>query len=294
MLKYELFLFTLLSTIFSARAVPDCSDLTVGLCSPVEEEVVDVYDLGGVDDGVGVCQEICQIQEDCSVFLFSDSDSLCTLLHYSYLHSCQVVGGGAGTELEECMEHSRDCDNLLQEEDCEYTGDLVLRKTSITNTHSCQDLLTILGPVYDAQYFVFDNSKSECSLYSTKNRSCTKTSGPVVPSIKDCETPTKPALSTLVMNSYDLCDPRGDPCGNITEATFQLVTDGKTCTDTVAPLQYQPPNNILMDLVFTITPVSSHQDSLMACHLPFAAVDVPAFVTNDSLCFVYDRIRREW
>merc|ERR1712013_773225 len=51
------------------------------------EAVVDVYDLGGVDDSVGVCQEICQIQEDCSVFLFSDSDSLCTLLHYSYLHS---------------------------------------------------------------------------------------------------------------------------------------------------------------------------------------------------------------
>ena len=116
----------------------------------------------------------------------------------------------------------------------------------------------------------------------------------MVPRIKDCETPTKPALSTLVMKGYELCGHRGGPCGNTTEANFQLVTDGETCTDTVAPLQYQPPNNIPMDLVFTITPVSSHQDSLMACHLPFAAVDVPAFVTNDSLCFVYDRIRREW
>ena len=60
------------------------------------------------------------------------------------------------------------------------------------------------------------------------------------------------------MNGYDLCDPRGGACTNITEAMIQVVTDGDTCTDTVAPLQYNPPDNNTMEDIFTIVSVSSY------------------------------------
>ena len=105
---------------------------------------------------------------------------------------------------------------------------------------------------------------------------------------------TETVTNTLVMKGFELCDSRGDPCGNITEATFSLVTHRQTCTHPVAPLHYNPPDFVNMEEAFTIASFSKYRDSLMACHTPFAYVDVPVFITDDSQCFIYDRVRREW
>ena len=114
---------------------PGCSNYTVGACSPQENELVGSYP--GLPSPA-LCQEVCNIQEDCFYFSHTASTGLCQLYHYRFLASCHVLGGPPLPTIDACqVVDSPSCDSFMRET-CSYTGQTVLNTTAITNAHACQ------------------------------------------------------------------------------------------------------------------------------------------------------------
>merc|ERR1712013_626431 len=209
-----------------------CSSFSVGSCYPDQEEVIDTFPLPpNLDDGpaVAVCQDICGVVEGCQYFSYSFSSGFCDLYHYRYLASCQVVGGPDYPSLDDCLDIGDTCDSFIQE-DCSYTADIVLERSSLTNTHHCQDLLLILGDVLGAEYWVYDSNNHTCFLYSSQGRHCDKWSGPGTPDIRDCQSTTTATATTTT---------RASTTTTTTTATATTTTTPvsttTTTTDTATP-----------------------------------------------------------
>jgi hypothetical protein len=73
------------------------------------------------------------------------------------------------------------------QEDCTYTSNVVLNKTSITDVHACQELLITIGFVFNAEYFVYDSTKHDCVFYDKPTRNCNAISGPDSPTVEECK-----------------------------------------------------------------------------------------------------------
>lgn len=180
-------------------AAADCNVFTVGECDPNRDELIDEY---GMPDGplaVASCQLICQVQEGCNYFTYSSAAETCSLYHYRYLASCQLVGGAARPAIDECSQQATEADscNSYVRENCAY-GRVIFSKSSVTDAHSCQALLAILGSVYGAEYFVYDSKHHVCIFYeSQEEMTCSAISGPRAPSVEECGiVTTAPATTT--------------------------------------------------------------------------------------------------
>merc|ERR1712180_363786 len=164
-----------------------CKDYTVGECNPEADELIDTYEQ--IPDGA-VCQTLCGIQEGCNYFRHSKANKTCTLYHYRFLTSCNLIAGPVTPTIDECTgDEERSCDSFIRE-NCEYQGDKVLEKGSITDQHACQDLLAEIGEIYGAVYFMFDTDNQNCVLYSSKDMECDAISGPKDPVMDTCDNPT--------------------------------------------------------------------------------------------------------
>jgi len=172
------------------RDVPEeCKYFTVGRCDPAQNEEIDVYDLPNGGGAIFMCQNICQLQEGCSYFLYNSKQEKCYLYHYRFLESCLIIGGTPSPSLDVCSHIQEDsCDSFVRQ-DCAYDGDLVFNKTSVTNAHFCQALLETVGFVYGAKYFVYDSFQHECFFYSSVDASCDSLSGPALPDFYQCLNP---------------------------------------------------------------------------------------------------------
>ena len=98
-------MFFLLSILFlPGHNFSGCDDFTVGSCSPDPNQTILTLNLPNTGEQWKLCEDQCDVQEDCAYWSLSCPDSsvpcLCSLLKYSYLHSCKVVGGSLDTDIE--------------------------------------------------------------------------------------------------------------------------------------------------------------------------------------------------
>merc|ERR1712002_1170212 len=180
----------------------ECAYFTVGGCDPSKDEIIESYDIPNSAENVySLCQQVCQIQEGCNFFKYNKNTEKCDLFHYRYLDSCQLVAGTATPSLDECAQELENTCNSFVREDCYYSGDVVFNKTSVTDSHSCQELLATLGFVYKAEYFVYDSDAHTCEFFTEKDSVCDILSGPVIPDLDGCnKDPTIPDTTAAPTN----------------------------------------------------------------------------------------------
>ena len=82
-----------------------CDEFTVDSCSPDPSQTINTGSLPNDGEQTGICQDLCNRQTDCaywSVFCppLDIETCTCTLYGYSYLHSCQQIGGDKDTAIE--------------------------------------------------------------------------------------------------------------------------------------------------------------------------------------------------
>merc|ERR1711942_419322 len=170
-----------------------CKDYTVGECSPEKDELIDTYEM---IPEAPICQHLCTIQEGCNYFRHSKSSTNCTLYHYRFLSSCNLIAGPKEPGIDACSDELAPSCNSFIRENCEYQGERVLQKDSITDAHACQELLLTVAGIYGAAYFMFNSTAQNCVLFSTKDMDCDAISGPKSPAMDTCDNPTTAAPTT--------------------------------------------------------------------------------------------------
>ena len=89
---------------FAGYHCSSCDDFTVGLCSPDLSQTILSLDLPNMGDQWGLCERLCNVQEDCEYWSVSCPETSqpcdCSLLKFSYLHSCEVIGGSVDSDIE--------------------------------------------------------------------------------------------------------------------------------------------------------------------------------------------------
>ena len=110
-----------------------------------------------------------------------------SILYFRYLDSCQLIGGTAQPMLDECAQELESTCNSFVQEECTYAGTDIFHKSSVTDAHSCQEILVTLGEVLGGDYFVFDSDTSICTFFDSREFTCSSLSGPVMPSFDECQ-----------------------------------------------------------------------------------------------------------
>ena len=93
----------LISLFFLSRCSgSSCDEFTVGSCNPDPSDTILALDLPNSGGQWELCNDLCSAKLLCTYWSLSctNTSCLCSLLKYSYLHSCEVVGGGLGTDVE--------------------------------------------------------------------------------------------------------------------------------------------------------------------------------------------------
>ena len=82
-----------------------CDEFTVDSCSPDPSQTINTAPLPNDGEQKGQCQDLCYKQADCAYWSIhcpplAIEPCNCTFYGYSYLHSCQTVGGDQDTDIE--------------------------------------------------------------------------------------------------------------------------------------------------------------------------------------------------
>ena len=99
-------------------------------CSPDPSQMINTGSLPNDGEQTGICQDLCDRQADCaywSVFCppLGIETCTCTLYGYSYLHSCQKVGGDKDTAIEVSLRGDRfQINKLTKLGRCDRTAEL--------------------------------------------------------------------------------------------------------------------------------------------------------------------------
>ncbi len=167
-----------------------CSDFWVSECHLDQDMVILQVPLPSQDDANRICQDLCNVQFDCTYWQWSGTQMTCTLLTYSYLSLCHNISSTASPELPTCFsQDSGTCDDFV-EEDCEMKGAIVWQSDAVIDAFACQEYLQTLGPVYGAEVFFFSDLEGVCYLLDSADRACVSMSGPTEPSVAECEDDT--------------------------------------------------------------------------------------------------------
>jgi len=185
----------LISLFFLSRCSgSSCDEFTVGSCNPDPSHTILALDLPNSGGQWELCNDLCSAKLHCTYWSLSctNTSCLCSLLKYSYLHSCEVVGGGLGTDVEICLEQrSGDCGDLV-DEDCELKGQEVWSEEAIVSATECSEFLDLLSSAFGAQYFQYDNHAHICRLYSGADHECVSVSARKGDFVGGCLTSTAP------------------------------------------------------------------------------------------------------
>jgi len=173
-----------ISQLFSCHAENDCEGVTVGECTPGEEDEIQTVD---IFTDVRDCQFYCGALTNCELFRFNGTH--CTLLTKDYRKDCQVVAGPFDKQIDQCFEIDNKfvCDLFLQE-DCGYNGDVLLEPPvgTIADPKECEQLCDQFESL-GCKYWVFSNTAKLCSLRLSDNRNCQTWAGPRAPSFDSCQ-----------------------------------------------------------------------------------------------------------
>jgi len=186
--------FVVFSQLLSCQADGDCDDVTVGECKVDPFDVITTTD---IFTDVGDCQFYCSALTNCELFRFNGTE--CTLLTRDYRKDCQVVAGPYDKKIDKCFEIDTEgtCDLFLQE-DCEYTGALILEPPvgTIADPQECEELcfqFNLIG----CNYWVFDNTAKKCVLRGANTKICSIWAGPRSPTFDECKgTTAAPTIGT--------------------------------------------------------------------------------------------------
>ena len=186
MLLYLLYLLPLLPL---ARA--QCSLLSVAGCQPDPAEVIMTLTLpGDTGEAPSICQQLCSDLDHCNLWSYDSASFTCSLLHTSYLATCDNITAGYEPDYAQCLaQDSGSCDDLVQE-NCDLLGTVLWQSDEVTHTYECQDYLQLLGPVYGGEVFSYSHTSHTCSILDTGARHCSAVSGPRQPSVEECEATT--------------------------------------------------------------------------------------------------------
>jgi len=160
-----------------------CEEVTVGGCNL--KGVIETYQLN-IDESE--CQVLCYTSTDCAVY--QHKEDTCTLLREDYRQDCQTSGGLRDNSIDACLAVDLyTCDRFL-EEDCVYTGEVILTKDDVADAKHCQILCQQLQST-GCQYWVFqllknEENKHECVLLKSTERKCSTKGGPRSPSLAEC------------------------------------------------------------------------------------------------------------
>ena len=165
-----------------------CSDFWVSQCQlGGPGEVINQVELPTQDGAVIICQDLCNVHFDCTYWQWSGPEMTCTLLTSSYLSLCHKISSTASPGISTCLsQDSGTCDDFV-DEDCEMSGQVRFETDTVTDAFACQDFLQLLGPMYEAEVFFFSDLEGVCYLLDTADRACVSMSGPVQPSLGECE-----------------------------------------------------------------------------------------------------------
>ena len=70
------------------------------------------------------------------------------------------------------------------------SGQVMVATDTVIDAFECQVFLQLLGPMYEAEVFFFSDLEGVCYLMDGADRACVSMSGPVQPSLGDCEEDT--------------------------------------------------------------------------------------------------------
>ena len=207
---------------------------------------------------------------------YNSTGEVCQLYHYRYAGSCQLVGGVAEPPADDCL-HLFDVDpgscGSFRDEACQYRGQVLLEKTSVTDYHSCQGLLQGLGPIYGASYFVYDSSPAptghRCRLYSSWERSCSAVMGPRYPDIDECHE------NHPISSSSTTTTPTTTPTTTLSPATTVSPT-----TKTVAPSSITTPGPTTWSTAIISTTTTTTAKSSTTTQEPISGCPRPDVVAN--------------
>ena len=173
-----------------------CSDFWVSECQFDPDEVILQAPLPSQEDAIKICQDLCKAQFDCTYWQWNGPQMTCTLLTSSYLSLCRNISSTASPDLQTCLsQDSGTCDDF-SDEDCEMSGRVLFQTDAVIDAFACQEFLQLLGPVYGAEVFFFSDLEGVCYLLDSPDRSCVSMSGPVAPSVENCEEDTTTTATT--------------------------------------------------------------------------------------------------
>ena len=113
----------------------DCSLLSVSTCNPDHEVILTVT---LPEQGLATCQEMCGIQEDCRYWSYDSTSSNCSLLHSSYLATCDTITLGPEPDYTQCLaQDSGSCDDLVRE-NCDLRGNILWLSDAVRDAEHCQ------------------------------------------------------------------------------------------------------------------------------------------------------------
>jgi hypothetical protein len=131
-------------------------------------------------------------------------------------------------------------DLCFRDESCEFLGELVLEKT-VTDYHSCQEVLQSLGELILATYFVYDSSSEPdghtCRLYNSWARSCTTVMGPAYPAYEECFDNEPISSSSSTASTTSAATQSMAPSSSTPLGTTTTTTSGKTTTRTTTVIK---------------------------------------------------------
>ena len=188
-----LYLLYLLALLPHTRA--QCALASVSSCHPLEDEVILTVALPSPGPAPGLCQQLCGAEEHCRYWSYDSGSSICSLLHSSYLATCDNITAGAEPDYTQCLaQDSGTCDDIVQE-NCDLQGN-ALWQSEVTHAYECQEYLQLLGAVLGGSVFSYSHTSHTCTILDTGARECSKVSGPKQPSVEQCDTATTPELTT--------------------------------------------------------------------------------------------------
>jgi len=194
--------FIVVSVIFSLLALAQgvekfsdpCQQFTFDLCNVEEELIVGQFELPiiGSDVAIQSCQELCQIEPTCKLFLFDAKTNLCQLLSsWNFRKQCEQVTGPFSPAIFTCIP-----DEVLPREpvcidftriNCQYDYQPVL-SALVPSDSSCQSFAEDEMVEHGGNAFRHDRTGElgKCDLVELKEFDCTGIIGPDFPDINNC------------------------------------------------------------------------------------------------------------
>ena len=228
-LPLHVFLLLFLGIGISIGQGEECADFTLSECTLNEDSLIDEIGIPGTPGAFQVCQELCQIEDECNYFVYNRPDENCRyewtrqirvticiilklrivldnvldsfprrLYHLFDISTCARSSGPASPEFYSCLPApgSHDCSDFIELE-CTTSGAILL-DTELTYATECQDFLLAIGESIGADYFDFDGEAMTCKLLDSRDRTCQEVSGPDFPAWDSCESGSGTTTTTTI------------------------------------------------------------------------------------------------